>query len=300
MGTDTKIAVDQPGMTGANPKPPRDKVMRIAAMTKQILDEVRTQPLDTASLHRLRTIDTQIIGELLTDLTPDLRQELQRLALPLSRHTELSDAELRLAHAQLVGWLQGLLQTARTALSDPRVVLANDPVTVQAAELSSTSNDIPTSPNHFDRPHIEPGSPIECLPDDIALNEHSDHVEAAAIPIVGLTAWQALVDTAYVLEGTRVLINGAAGGVGHVAVQIAKVRGAYVIALTSAANADFVRSLGADQVIDYAAVDFTEVVADVDVVLEVIGGDYPQGSGSSQARRNPRFDPAPHCAAERG
>jgi NADPH:quinone reductase-like Zn-dependent oxidoreductase len=102
-----------------------------------------------------------------------------------------------------------------------------------------------------------------------------DHVEAAAIPMVGLTAWQALVDTADVLEGTRVLINGAAGGVGHLAVQIAKARGAYVIALASATNADFVRSLGADEVIDYAATDFTEVVADVDVVLDVIGGEYP-------------------------
>jgi NADPH:quinone reductase-like Zn-dependent oxidoreductase len=88
-----------------------------------------------------------------------------------------------------------------------------------------------------------------------------DHVQAAAIPMVG--------------EGSRVLINGAAGGVGHVAVQIAKARGAHVIALASAANADFVRSLGADEVIDYAATDFTEVVGDLDVVLEVIGGDYP-------------------------
>ncbi len=134
MGTDTSSALDQPSMAGATPKPPRDKVMRIATMTNQLLDEVRTQPLDTAGLHRLRTIDTQIIGELLTDLTPDLRQELQRLALPLTRHTELSDAELRLAHAQLVGWLQGLLQTAQTALSDPHAVLANDSVTVQAAQ----------------------------------------------------------------------------------------------------------------------------------------------------------------------
>ena len=124
MGTDTSSALDQPTMTATTPKPPRDKVMRIATMTKQLLDEVRTQPLDTAGLERLRTIDTQIIGELLTDLTPDLRQELQRLALPLTRHTELSDTELRLAHAQLVGWLQGLLQTAQTALSDPHAVLA--------------------------------------------------------------------------------------------------------------------------------------------------------------------------------
>jgi len=105
--------------------------------------------------------------------------------------------------------------------------------------------------------------------------ESLDHVQAAAIPLVGLTAWQALVDTAGIGEGSRVLINGAAGGVGHLAVQVAKARGAYVIALASAANADFVRSLGADEVLDYAATDFTDVVSDLDVVLEVIGGDYP-------------------------
>jgi len=105
--------------------------------------------------------------------------------------------------------------------------------------------------------------------------EALDHVQAAAIPLAGLTAWQALVDTAGIGEGSRVLINGAAGGVGHFAVQLAKARGAYVIALASAANAEFVRSLGADEVIDYAATDFTDVVSDLDVVLEVIGGDYP-------------------------
>src|SRR6478736_5587985 len=126
MGTDTSIALDQPSMTAPTPKTPRDKVMRIASMTKQLLDEVHTQTLDTASLERLRTIDTHIIDELHTDLTPDLRDELQRLALPLIRHTELSDAELRLAHAQLVGWLQGLLQTTHTAVADPHAVLAND------------------------------------------------------------------------------------------------------------------------------------------------------------------------------
>jgi len=100
MGTDTKIAVDHPGMTGANPNPPRDKVTRIATMTARLLDEVHTETMDTASLDRLRTIDTHIIDELVTDLTPDLREELQRLVLPLTRHTELSDSELRLAHAQ--------------------------------------------------------------------------------------------------------------------------------------------------------------------------------------------------------
>jgi len=179
MGTDTSSALEKPSMTAATPKPPRDKVMRIATITKQLLDEVHTRPLDTAGLNRLRTIDTQIIGELLTDLTPDLRQELQRLALPLSRHTELSDAELRLAYAQLVGWLQGLLQTTQTAVSDPHAVPANDAITVQAAEGSSTSSDIPTSPNHLDRPHIESCSPTECLPDDIAPNEDNPAIRSA-------------------------------------------------------------------------------------------------------------------------
>ncbi len=95
MGTDTSSALDPPTMTAPTPQPPRDKVMPIATMTTQLVDEIRTQPLDTAGLKRLRAIDTHIIGELLTVLTPDLREELQRLALPLTHHTELSDAELR-------------------------------------------------------------------------------------------------------------------------------------------------------------------------------------------------------------
>jgi NADPH:quinone reductase-like Zn-dependent oxidoreductase len=102
-----------------------------------------------------------------------------------------------------------------------------------------------------------------------------DHVHAAAIPMAGLTAWQALVDTAGIGDRSRVLIIGASGGIGHLAVQIAKARGAHVTALASAANLDFVRSLGADETIDYNAGDFTETVQDQDVVLDVVGGDYP-------------------------
>jgi NADPH:quinone reductase-like Zn-dependent oxidoreductase len=102
-----------------------------------------------------------------------------------------------------------------------------------------------------------------------------DHVHAAAIPMVGLTAWQALVDTARIGQGSRVLIIGAAGGIGHLAVQIAKARGAVVTALASTANVDFVRALGADEVIDYTSTDFTAVVRDQDAVLDVVGGDYP-------------------------
>ncbi|WP_372408392.1 NADP-dependent oxidoreductase [Streptomyces luteireticuli] len=95
-----------------------------------------------------------------------------------------------------------------------------------------------------------------------------DHVHAAALPLAGLTAWQGLVDAAGVGEGQRVLVHRAAGGVGHLAVQIAKARGAYVIALASEGKHGFVRGLGADEVIDYRAVDFTEAVRDVDVVLD--------------------------------
>jgi NADPH:quinone reductase-like Zn-dependent oxidoreductase len=102
-----------------------------------------------------------------------------------------------------------------------------------------------------------------------------DHVQAAAIPMVGLTAWQALVDTAGIGEGSRVLIDAGSGGIGHLAVQIAKARGAYVTALASAEKADFVRSLGADEVLDYNADDWTvRVRDDQDVVLDIVGGDY--------------------------
>ncbi|WP_369230169.1 NADP-dependent oxidoreductase [Streptomyces sp. R21] len=101
-----------------------------------------------------------------------------------------------------------------------------------------------------------------------------DHTQAGALPLVALTAWQALVDTADVQPGQRVLVHAAAGGVGHVAVQIAKARGAYVIGTASAGKHDFLRELGADELIDYRTTDFTEAVKDVDVVLDTMGGDY--------------------------
>src|SRR5262249_27632559 len=101
-----------------------------------------------------------------------------------------------------------------------------------------------------------------------------DHVAAAALPLAGLTAWQALVDTAAVAPGPRVLVHAAAGGVGHLAVQIAKARGAYVLGTASAGKHELVRSLGADEVIDYAAEDFAAVARDLDAVLDTVGGDY--------------------------
>ncbi|MCX5135339.1 NADP-dependent oxidoreductase [Streptomyces sp. NBC_00340] len=100
-----------------------------------------------------------------------------------------------------------------------------------------------------------------------------DHTQAAALPLVSLTAWQALTERADVQPGQRVLIHAAAGGVGHVAVQIAKARGAYVIGTASAGKHDFLRSIGVDEPIDYTSVDFAEAVRDVDVVLDPIGGE---------------------------
>ncbi|MEV0647425.1 NADP-dependent oxidoreductase [Phytomonospora sp. NPDC050363] len=105
-----------------------------------------------------------------------------------------------------------------------------------------------------------------------------DHVHAAALPLVSLTAWQALVDIASVQPGQRVLIHAAAGGVGHVAVQLAKELGAHVIGTASAAKHDFLRSLGADELIDYTATDFADVLEGLDVVVDTMGGDYGERS----------------------
>ena len=100
-----------------------------------------------------------------------------------------------------------------------------------------------------------------------------DHVQAGALPLAALTAYQAIVDTADVTAGQRVLIHAAAGGVGHLAVQIAKARGAHVIGTASGPKHDFLRSLGADETIDYRTTDFREAAGDVDMVLDTVSGD---------------------------
>ncbi|MDQ3763603.1 MAG: bacterial proteasome activator family protein [Actinomycetota bacterium] len=92
------------------------KVMRIGTMIKQLLEEVRAAPLDEASRNRLREIHQSSIRELEQGLAPDLREELERLSLPFSENSTPSDAELRIAHAQLVGWLEGLFHGIQTAL----------------------------------------------------------------------------------------------------------------------------------------------------------------------------------------
>jgi NADPH:quinone reductase-like Zn-dependent oxidoreductase len=102
--------------------------------------------------------------------------------------------------------------------------------------------------------------------------------EAAAVPIGAMTAWRALIEAAGIEKGQRILIHGAAGGVGSFAVQLARWKGARVTGTASSANGDFVRSLGAENVIDYRVLHFENLVRNMDVVLDTIGGEVQERS----------------------
>ncbi len=104
--------------------------------------------------------------------------------------------------------------------------------------------------------------------------------QAATLPVGGVTAWWGLFETAGLESGQRLLVHGGAGGVGGLAVQLGRWKGAHVIATTSTANLDVVRSLGADEVVDYSASRFEDTVRDVDVVLDTVGGDVTDRSWS--------------------
>ncbi len=105
-----------------------------------------------------------------------------------------------------------------------------------------------------------------------------DHENAAAVPLAGLTAWQALFDHGDLQQGQKVLIHAASGGVGTFAVQLAKWKGAYVIGTTSKVNLDFVKKLGADKVIDYKNEKFENKLKNIDLVIDLIGGDTQKRS----------------------
>lgn len=105
-----------------------------------------------------------------------------------------------------------------------------------------------------------------------------DHINAAAVPLAGLTAWQGLFDRGRLEKGQKVLIHGASGGVGTFAVQFAKWKGAYVIGTTSAANVSFVKQLGADEVIDYHNENFEDRLNNIDLVFDTIGGETQKRS----------------------
>ncbi|SEE43407.1 NADPH:quinone reductase [Streptomyces sp. 2131.1] len=124
----------------------------------------------------------------------------------------------------------------------------------------------PYEPGGYAEYATGPARAFAAKPDSI------DFTQAAALPLAALTAWQALNDTARVTRGQRVLIQGGAGGVGHLAVQIARHLGAEVTATASAADAEFVRSLGADQVFDYRTTTIGDVLTDADAALVPLTG----------------------------
>lgn len=119
---------------------------------------------------------------------------------------------------------------------------------------------------------VAPVTDIQLKPDNLTFEQ------AASIPMGALTAWGAVVDTAKVEPGQRVLIHGAAGGVGLYALQLVNWKGAHSIATTSAGNVELARSLGAEQVIDYNAAPFETLVHDLDAVIDTAGGDLPERS----------------------
>ena len=114
---------------------------------------------------------------------------------------------------------------------------------------------------------------IARIGDVVTKPQSLDFQNAAAVPLGALTAWQAIFDLAHLSGGQRILITGASGGVGSLAVQLAKAKDAYVIGTASGRNEEFVRDLGADEFVDYTKQDFEEVVKDVDVVFDAVGGD---------------------------
>lgn len=114
----------------------------------------------------------------------------------------------------------------------------------------------------------------------VAKPQSLDHVHAAAVPLAAMTAWQGLFDHGGLQSGQRVLIHGGAGGVGHMAIQFAKAKGAQVFTTVSGLDVAFVRELGADEAIDYKAQRFEEVARDIDLVFDLIAGETQTRSWS--------------------
>lgn len=123
------------------------KVMRIGTMIKQLLEEVRAAPLDDASRNRLKEIHQSSIRELESGLAPELREELERLALPFTDDSIPSDAELRIAQAQLVGWLEGLFHGIQTALFAQQMAARSQLEQMRQGALPPSSGGAP-GPGH--------------------------------------------------------------------------------------------------------------------------------------------------------
>lgn len=169
------------------------------------------------------------------------------------------------------GYLQGVLHHSLP------LILGWD-VSGEVVEIGPEATGFKVGDAVYARPNIErDGSYAEYIAVKASEVAHKpaslDHDHAAAVPLAALTAWQALVEAAQLKAGQTVLIHAAAGGVGNFAVQLAKSRGARVIATASIINIGIVTELGADQFIDYTKTRFEDIAKDVDVVLDTVGGD---------------------------
>ncbi|MFG7946297.1 NADP-dependent oxidoreductase [Streptomyces cacaoi] len=214
----------------------------------------------------MRTITQQTLGgpEVLTVVEAPEPRALPTEVLVRVRAIGLNPLEARLRAGEfpllgrppfVLGWdISGVVEQAQTSRFRPGDEVFGMPLFPRAANAYA---------------EVVAAPALHLAPKPASLS----HVEASALPVVGLTAWQGLVDIGGVTEGDRVLVHGGGGGVGHVAIQIAKALGAQVLTTTGAGKREFVEALGADEVIDYRAVDFTEAVRGVDVVLDTIGGD---------------------------
>jgi NADPH:quinone reductase-like Zn-dependent oxidoreductase len=150
-------------------------------------------------------------------------------------------------------------------------------------EVGADVTDIKVGDEVFSRPAIHrDGSYAEFIAvkaEEVALKSPKlDFSQAAALPLAGITAWQCLVDVADVQPGQRVLVHAGAGGVGHLAIQIAKAKGAVVVATASASNQALLKELGADQAVDYSKAPLAEQIDAVDIVLDTMGGEIQQNS----------------------
>jgi NADPH:quinone reductase-like Zn-dependent oxidoreductase len=171
------------------------------------------------------------------------------------------------------GYMQGMLSVPRTQGTDfaGDVVAVGDGVThVQPGD--AVYGLIPMQGGAFAEYLVAQSAQVARKPQSL------EYVQAAAVPLVALTAWQSLFDTAGVQAGERVLVHGAAGGVGSIATQLAKYAGAYVIGTAGADRAERLRELGADEHVDPQARPFEESVQDIDVVVDTVGGDVAQRS----------------------
>ena len=155
--------------------------------------------------------------------------------------------------------------------------------------------------------HFKPGDAVYARPDDLRIGTFAEQIaikessvahkpanltmeEAVSLPLVALTAWQVLVDTAKLRKGQKVFIQAGSGGVGAIAIQLAKHLGAFVATTTSTANVGWVKALGADLVIDYMQQDFATLLRDYDVVLNSQGSDELDKSFAHPSpRRTPDF-----------